>query len=114
MVDKFTPGPWRQGVTLVTDVTRRWTTEQVRANNAREELEVYAYLSEEDGGVRRELVARCVRVEDAELVAAAPLLLAAVRAVVAQLPGGGATLLETMDSEQLAWLVSYTYGSLEE
>jgi hypothetical protein len=35
-MSKHTPGPWTQGVTLVTRDTRRWSADQIVENDARE------------------------------------------------------------------------------
>lgn len=72
-----TAGPWRQGITLRTPSTARWTRKQFAESDRRERRMVFANFSSLDGGRSRQLVAVCETPEDAALAAAAPELLAA-------------------------------------
>lgn len=78
---KHTAGPWTQGTTLSTSITRRWTDDEWQANQRRELCLVYSGFSGIDAGRGRLLVAQCVRPEDARLIAAAPDLLAILMAI---------------------------------
>ena len=78
MTDQHTPGPWSQGYTLATRQTRRWSPEEIAANDARERLMVFSGFTHLDEGRGRERVALCYRAEDARLIAAAPDMLEAL------------------------------------
>ena len=69
---KFTPGPWCQGRTLVTQQTRRWPKERLDENDAHERRRVFAYFSLVDEGRGREMVAECRDEANARLIAKAP------------------------------------------
>ncbi len=73
-MSKHTPGPWTQGVTLVTRDTRQWSAEQIAANDAHERRMVFVNFSSSDEGRGRRLIATCEREEDAQLIADAPRL----------------------------------------
>ena len=75
MTKQHTPGPWSQGYTLATRQTRRWSPEEIAANDAHERLMVFSGFTHLDEGRGRERVALCYRAEDACLIAAAPELL---------------------------------------
>ncbi|WP_138410226.1 hypothetical protein [Stutzerimonas nosocomialis] len=77
--DKYTPGPWSQGFTLMTRQTRSWSAGQLAENEKRERRMVFAGFSPADEGRSRRLVAVCERQEDAKLISAAPDLLAALK-----------------------------------
>lgn len=77
-----TAGPWRQGVTLPTPQTRRWTADQISENNQRERKLVFANFSAIDSGRSRQLIAEFEREEDARFASAAPDLLDAVYAAL--------------------------------
>lgn len=70
-----TPGPWSQGRTLDTELTRKWTAELKAKNNKAERLLVFANFTSEDQGRGRVLIAACENECDAQLIAAAPELL---------------------------------------
>jgi hypothetical protein len=74
MNGKHTRGPWRQGVTSLTPQTSRWTPAEIKANDEFEKRMVFSDSVGEGEGTR--LVATCRRQSDAQLVAAAPDLLA--------------------------------------
>jgi len=78
---KHTPGPWSQGVTLLTSETRRWSPEDRAANDARERLMVFSGFTGLDEGRGRKLVAVFNCHEDARLGAAAPAMLDALEAL---------------------------------
>lgn len=65
-----TKEPWAQGVTLTTARTRRWTAEQVAANNAIERRMIFAGFSHFDEGRSRVRIAVCEREEDARRIVA--------------------------------------------
>lgn len=67
-----TAGPWRQGRTLPTPETRRWSKAALEANERRERLMVFSKFSPFDGGRSRIRIAICEREEDARLIASAP------------------------------------------
>jgi hypothetical protein len=63
-----TPIPWRQGETLLTAQTKRWTEEQWAENDLVERLAVFAYFTSADQGRGRQRVATCTRVEDVTFI----------------------------------------------
>lgn len=77
-MSKHTPGPWRQGFTMVTNTTKRWSAKQFAANQQREQRSVYANFSANDRGCGRKLIAVCESPDDAAIVAVAPDLLEAL------------------------------------
>jgi hypothetical protein len=85
MTSQHTPGPWSQGYTLTTRQTRRWSPEEIAANDARERLMVFSGFTHLDEGQGRERVALCYRAEDARLIAAAPELLEALESAADEL-----------------------------
>ena len=68
----FTPGPWSVGRTLATPTTRKWTPEEITANDKIEHLMVFSHFIPDDQGKSRQLVATCVVPDDARLIALAP------------------------------------------
>lgn len=67
---KHTHGPWSQGITLETEQTRRWTSEQIEENDRRERRMVFANFSPLDEGRSRIRIAICEREEDARRIVA--------------------------------------------
>lgn len=67
-MNTHTPGPWRQGITLSTQRTRRWTQEQWDANEKHEKRLIFAEFHVDDEGTSRQIVAECRRPEDAEYI----------------------------------------------
>ena len=59
---------WRQGITLITSNTRRWSKEQIDENNKIETRMVFENFNNENAGVNRKLVCICGTSEQAELV----------------------------------------------
>lgn len=57
--------PWRQGETLETQATRRWTKEQWEVNEQREKRVIFSRFSSHDQGRSREAVAEFKKAEDA-------------------------------------------------
>lgn len=89
---KHTPGPWRQGVLLLTETTRRWSDEERRRGADHESLRVFAQFSEADEGRSRVHVALVRSAADARLIAAAPDMyqeLASIRAQCSDLRTDG-------------------------
>lgn len=64
-----TQGVWRQGKTLLTAQTRRWSPERMAANEAVERLKVFANFTPEDEGRSRDLIADCRSFDDARKIA---------------------------------------------
>ena len=84
--EKFTPGPWRQGITLATPRTRRWTAEQIEKNNAIERRMIFSNFTAADSGIGRQLIAQVLTSDaDAALAAAAPDMLAALERMERQI-----------------------------
>lgn len=96
-----TPGPWKQGYTLSTEVTRRWTAEQWAQNDARERRLVFANFTSKDQGSCRRLIAVCESEDDAPLIAAAPDLKAVANNFEITGP----------DADGLVWLVLHGKGT---
>ena len=77
---------WTRGTTLLTEQTRRWSKEQLEANESREQSLIFAHFSAADQGRSREVIAEVRRDHpdydaNARLIAAAPLLLEDLRYV---------------------------------
>jgi hypothetical protein len=69
MSKKYTLGPWTQGRTLRTGITRTWSEEAIAANDVYESMRVYANFNESDGGKGRQIIAVCENKDDASLIA---------------------------------------------
>jgi hypothetical protein len=78
-MEKPTKGPWKQGFTLSTPVTRRWSDAERAANDEREKRLVFAEFTSTDHGSGRKLVAVCETKEDARLIATTPDLLSELK-----------------------------------
>lgn len=88
----FTPGPWQLGRTLHTRQTERWTPEQWESNEQHERLHIFVNFTANDEGRSRIIIAQAIpdalgSQEEAEanarLIAMAPTLLEALKALVA-------------------------------
>ena len=82
MSTQHTPGPWKQGITLTTPQTQRWSDAERTANDEIEKRKVFSGFSHLDGGRRRKLIAVCETKEDARLISEAPNLAKLGKAVV--------------------------------
>jgi len=76
---KFTPPPWTQGRTLLTEQTKFWSRQQWKKNEAVEKCRVFANFSDQDQGRGRELIATFGTEEDAQLASASPDMYAALQ-----------------------------------
>lgn len=63
------PLPWKTGVTLITQQTKNWSTEQIDQNNEREARLVFSSFTAEDLGRSRQCVAQVTGKQDAAYIA---------------------------------------------
>lgn len=94
-MSKHTPGPWNQGLTLITNTTKRWSAKQFADNQQREQRSVYANFSANDRGCGRKLIAVCESPDDAAIVAVAPDLLEQLEDILSSLKVLGINGLDT-------------------
>lgn len=85
-MSKHTPGPWNRGITLNTRQTRQWSQKEIEANNKTEQSLIFANFTSLDEGIGRSLICTVDRINpdyqaNARLIAAAPELLEALKAV---------------------------------
>lgn len=78
LLAEATKGPWKQGATLTTAQTRRWTAAQMQANDAVERQRVFANFDFGDEGRSRVFIAETRAEANARLIAMAPDLAARV------------------------------------
>lgn len=78
LLAEATSGPWKQGATLTTAQTRRWTAAQMQANDAVERQRVFANFDFGDEGRSRVFIAETRAEANASLIAMAPELAARV------------------------------------
>lgn len=78
ILDEATKGPWKQGATLTTAQTRRWSAAQMQANDAVEKQRVFANFNFGDEGRSRVFIAETHAEANARLIAIAPDLAARV------------------------------------
>lgn len=64
-MSQHTPGPWSQGITLITGQTKKWTPEQIEENNRRERRMIFAGFTASDKGRSRKYIAVCDSEDDA-------------------------------------------------
>lgn len=64
---KAAPGPWTQGITLMTAQTRRWNQDQIRVSNSVEAKMMFANFTSEDQGRSRRFLAKFEDEKDAEV-----------------------------------------------
>jgi hypothetical protein len=80
-----TPGPWFQGITLMTAQTKRWSAAELAENDRKEKRMIFANFSAiqtmRDQGRGRVRVAIFENEEDAQLAAQAPAMLARLQAI---------------------------------
>lgn len=108
-MSKHTPGPWRQGFTLITNTTKRWSAKQFADNQQREQRSVYANFNADDQGRSRKLIAVFESQDDAAFAALAPELLNALRCFV----GCAYPVASSINIRGHAWCEAYLDEALK-